>query len=181
MMMLKKIMIPGLLAMLMAVPMMGRDRSEAPAAITWYTVEKASSLNAGHHKKILIDIYTSWCSWCRKMDAETFADPAVAAYMNEHFYAVKLDAEEKLPIKFEGKYYLNPSPDHMRSVHELAALMLQGRMGYPSYVFLDDKNQQITVSQGFNNAKDFLVILKYIGEDQYKKMSLEEYKIKPVL
>ncbi|HEX7412309.1 MAG TPA: DUF255 domain-containing protein [Bacteroidales bacterium] len=176
---MKKITIISLLAILITIPMMGKSQSKPPASIPWYTVEKATAMNTKKHKKILIDVYTSWCSWCKKMDAETFSDPTVAAYMNEHFYAVKLNAEEKLPIKFEDKYYLNPSPDQMRSVHELAAEMLQGRMGYPSYVFLDGKNQQITVSQGYNNAKAFLIILKYIAEDKYKKMSLAEYQKKP--
>jgi len=176
---MKKITIISLLAILFIIPMPGSSQSKSPASIPWLTVEKATALNAKKHKKVLIDVYTSWCIWCKKMDAETFSDPTVIAYMNEHFFAVKLNAEEKLPIKFEGKYYLNPSPDIMRSVHELAAQMLQGRMGYPSYVFLDGKNQQITVSPGYNNAKAFLIILKYIAEDNYKKMSLQEYQNKP--
>ena len=176
---MKKILIISLLSFLITFPNPGKGQTKPPAEIPWLTVEKATVLNAKKHKKILIDVYTSWCTWCKKMDKETFSDPTIVAYMNEHFYAVKLNAEEKLPIKFEGKYYLNPAPDRMRSVHELAALMLQGRMGYPSYVFLDGKNQRITVSQGFNNATAFLIVLKYIAEDNYKKMSLEEYQKKP--
>jgi thioredoxin-related protein len=176
---MKKIMIISLLAILFTYPVTGKGQSAAKASIPWLTVEKAAGMNVHKHKKILIDVYTSWCSWCKKMDGETFSDPTVVAYINEHFYAVKLNAEEKLPIKFENKVYMNPDPERMRSVHELAAQMLQGRMGYPSYVFLDGKNQQITVSQGYNNASEFLVILKYIAEDNYKKMSLQEYKIKP--
>lgn len=178
---MNKLPIIGLLSLLFIVPIQAECQSKAPASITWNTVEKASAMNAKKHKKILIDVYTSWCSWCKKMDAGTFSDPTIIAYMNENFYAVKLNAEEKLPIKFEGKYFLNPAPDKMRSVHELAALMLQGRMGYPSYVFLDGKNQQIMVSQGFNDAPAFLLILKYIAGDNYKKMSLEEYLKKPVI
>ena len=177
---MKKILIASLLAILIAGPLTGKGQTKAKASIPWLTVEKASEMNTKKHKKIIIDVYTSWCTWCRKMDAETFSDPTITAYMNEHFYAVKLNAEEKLPIRFEGKYYLNPSPDKMRSVHDLAAEMLQGRMGYPSYVFLDGKNQRITVSQGFNNATAFLVILKFIAEDNYKKMSLEEFQKIPV-
>lgn len=175
---MKNILIISLLSILITFPIPGKGQTKVPASIQWLTVEKASAMNAKKHKKVLVDVYTSWCSWCKKMDKETFSDPTIIAYMNEHFYAVKLNAEEKQPIKFENKYYLNPSPDRMRSVHELAAQMLQGRMGYPSYVFLDGKNQRITVSQGFNNAHSFLIILKYIAEDNYKKMSLEEFQKK---
>jgi thioredoxin-related protein len=173
---MKKILIISMLTILFNVPLTGKGQAKEKASIPWLTVEKATGMNAKKHKKVLIDVFTSWCVWCKRMDTETFSDPTVTAYINEHFYAVKLNAEEKLPVKFEGKYYLNPSPDKMRSVHELAAHMLQGRMGYPSYVFLDGKNQRITVSQGYNNAAAFLVILKYIADDNYKKMSLEEYQ-----
>jgi len=172
---MKKIILVCLLAILVKLPIMGITQNKVPEAITWYTVEKATELNAKKHKKIMMDVYTSWCSWCKKMDAETFKDPEVVAYMNENFYAVKLNAEERLPIKFEGKTYLNPSPDTYRSVHEFAAMILQGKMSYPSYAFLDGHNKQITNLPGYHKAPEFLTILKYIAEDQFKKMSLQDY------
>jgi thioredoxin-related protein len=172
---MKNIIILSILAAVYAFPVNGWAQTKTPDAITWYTVEKAAELNAKKHKKIMMDVYTSWCSWCKKMDAETFRDPEVVAYMNENFYAVKLNAEEKAPIKFEGKVYLNPSPDKYRSVHEFAAMILQGQMSYPSYAFLDGHNKPVTNLPGYHKAPEFLKVLKYIAEDQYKKMSWQEY------
>jgi thioredoxin-related protein len=176
---MKNIILISFIAILFTFPIIGRAQTKAPEAITWYTVEKASELNSKKHKKIMMDVYTTWCSWCKKMDAETFKDPEVVAYMNENFYAVKLNAEEKAPIKFEGKVYLNPSPDKYRSVHEFAAMILQGQMSYPSYAFLDGHNKPVTNLPGYHKAPEFLQVLKYIAEDQYKKMSWQEYANQP--
>jgi uncharacterized protein YyaL (SSP411 family) len=44
---------------------------------------------------LLVSIGYSACHWCHVMERETFEDPAVAAYMNEHFVCVKVDREER--------------------------------------------------------------------------------------
>jgi len=73
--------------------------------IKWYTLEEAVEANKTNKKKFAIDVYTSWCHWCKVMDKETFTDPAVIKYMNEHFYAIKFDGEHKDNITFQGKNY----------------------------------------------------------------------------
>ena len=68
---------------------MGKSESKSDK-IKWYSFEEAYQLNKKKQKKIFIDVYTEWCGWCKKMDAETFANPLIAKYMSEHFYCVKL-------------------------------------------------------------------------------------------
>lgn len=117
-------------------------------AIHWYTWEEAIAASEQQPKKFFIDVYTDWCGWCKKMDATTFADPQVAEYMNQNFYPVKLDAEQKEDIVFDGhtfKYIQSGS----RGVHELAYALLDGQLGFPSYVYLNEKRQRITVSPGY--------------------------------
>jgi uncharacterized protein YyaL (SSP411 family) len=46
-------------------------------------------------KPILISIGYSSCHWCHVMEHESFEDEQVAAYMNEHFYCIKVDREER--------------------------------------------------------------------------------------
>lgn len=75
--------------------------------INWLTLEEADSLYQIEKKPMFIDVYTSWCGWCKKMDASTFQDPTVAAYLNRNFYAVKLDAEMQDSVTFNGKAYGN--------------------------------------------------------------------------
>lgn len=144
--------------------------------INWMSFEEAIKLNETKPKKIFIDVFTNWCGWCTKMDQTTFIDKDVVAYMNENFYAVKFNAEQTEPIEFSGYTFTNKSPNGARKgTHELAQALLQGKMSYPSYVFMSENNQLITVVPGYIEAYNFLYILKYIGSDAFKTQSWEEY------
>jgi len=143
--------------------------------VKWYSFEDAYALNKKKPKKIFVDVFTEWCGWCKKMDAETFANPVIADYMNEHFYCVKLDAERKDTIILDGMKLVNPNPAVKRSTHQLANELLRGQMSYPSYVFLNEKGQSISVVPGFHKAKEFEVILSYFGSDAYLQKKFEDY------
>lgn len=144
--------------------------------INWMSFEEAIKLNETTPKKIFIDVYTDWCGWCTKMDQTTFMDPSVVEYMNNNYYAVKFDAEQSEPIEFMGHTFVNQNPNGPRKgTHQLAQALLQGKMSYPSYVFMNEKNQILTIVPGYAEAKDFLPILKYFGSDAFLTTSWEEY------
>ncbi|MBK7335110.1 MAG: DUF255 domain-containing protein [Saprospirales bacterium] len=63
--------------------------------LKWHTWEEAVAANKKEPRKILVDVYTDWCGWCKRMDATTFQDQTVMDYLKKNFYAVKLDAEQK--------------------------------------------------------------------------------------
>src|ERR1035441_704797 len=64
--------------------------------IHWITsIDELQAKMQQNPKKVYIDMYTGWCGWCKKMDATTFSNPALIKYMNNNFYAVKLDAERQ--------------------------------------------------------------------------------------
>jgi thioredoxin-related protein len=129
--------------------------------IKWVTWEQAIESNKTVKKKIVVDAYTDWCGWCKVMDRKTFADSAVAAYMNENFYCVKLNAEQKDSIVYKG-YTFKYRPEY--KTHELAISLLNSEMSYPSFVFLNEQEQRITVLKGYYEASAFLQNLKAIAE-----------------
>lgn len=144
--------------------------------VPWMSFEEAiaKSKKDKQPKKIFIDIYTDWCGWCKRMDKDTFNNPEVAAYMTEKFYMVKLDGEEKKNIQFNGKSFKFVSSGR-RGYHELAAGLMQGKMSYPTTVFMDESAGFITKVPGYNKPKQFLKIAKYIGEDIYKTKDWQTY------
>ena len=144
--------------------------------INWMSFEEAVKLNETAPKKIFIDVYTDWCGWCTKMDQTTFIDLSVVEYMNKNYYAVKFDAEQAEPIEFMGHTFINQNPGGARKgTHQLAQALLQGKMSYPSYVFMNEKNQVLTIVPGYAEAKDFLPILEYFGSDAFMTTSWEKY------
>lgn len=145
--------------------------------IKWYTFEEAIELQAKEPKKVFIDVYTDWCGWCKKMDAGTFSHPDIVKYMNEKFYAVKFDAEGKKPVKFKGTDFINENKGR-RPTHQLAQALLNGRMSYPSYVFMDEKSELITIVPGYMEAKSFDPILRFFAEDKFLTEKWEAYNAK---
>ncbi|HNW74433.1 MAG: DUF255 domain-containing protein [Bacteroidales bacterium] len=144
--------------------------------IQWRTFEEAYKLNKKKPRKIFVDVYTDWCGWCKKMDAETFAQPLIVKYMNQNFYNVKLNAERKDTVVLDGVKFVNPNPSASRSTHQLANEMLRGQMSYPSYAFLNEKGQLISVVPGYHPAVEFESIIKYFGQDAYLNTKWEDWQ-----
>jgi len=143
-------------------------------AINWMSFEEAVKMSDANPKKIFIDVYTDWCGWCKKMDASTFMEDTVINYLNKNYYAVKLNAETKDTIRFRGKEF-KFMPEYKSN--ELAISLLGGKMGYPSYVLLDEKYTMLTPPvQSYLNKEDLMPILVYYGDEINKTKSWEEYQ-----
>lgn len=125
-------------------------------------------------KKIFVDIYTNWCGWCRKMDRETFEQKDIAAYLNQHFYPVKFNAEQREPIKFHGKTFKYVAQG-TRGYHELAAALLNGKMSYPTVVFLTENVKMIQPIPGYLNQEVFEPILRYFAGNYYQNTKWETF------
>ena len=146
----------------------------AEGAIQWMTWDEAIQKSEKKPKKIFIDLYTDWCGWCKKMDASTFADPQVVEYINKNFYAVKFNAEQRENIVYKG-YTMKFVENGRRGYHELAYSLLDGRLGYPSYVYLDEQQNRITISPGYKPVEPMMKELQYISGGHYKTMTLDQY------
>ena len=150
--------------------------SNAQEKIQWMSIEEAYALTLTETspKKIFIDIYTDWCGWCKRMDKATFQNPEVAAYMNEHYYNVKFDAEQKESIEMLGNTF-EFVPQGNRGYHELAAALLNGKMSYPTVVFMNPKFEMLSPVPGYQEVGPFMNIAKYFGDNIYTEKSWQDY------
>jgi uncharacterized protein len=73
------------------------------------------------NKPMLLDIGAVWCHWCHVMDRESYDDAEIAAIVNEHFVAVKVDRDER--------------PD-IDSRYQAAVQTVSGQGGWPLTAFL---------------------------------------------
>ncbi len=148
-------------------------KSYAQNKINWLSLEQAYAKTKIAPKKVIIDVYTGWCGWCKVMDKNTFTNAAVIKYINENYYAVKLDAESTKDIKIADKIY---KFDETNKTNQAAIELLQGKMSYPSIVYLDEKFNMIQPLPGYMDAKAFHQVITYIGDNNHKKEDFEKYK-----
>jgi thioredoxin-related protein len=161
------------LASLLVLPLLAFTAS-TKSEVGWMSFEQAVAKTEAEQRKIFIDVYTDWCGWCKKMDASTFSEARVAKYLREKFYPVKLDAEQTADIQFNDHTFKFIEQGR-RGYHELAAALLNGKMSYPSVVFLNEKFEIIQVLPGYRKADEFLKIAKFIGDNHYLTTSWDDY------
>ena len=143
--------------------------------IKWMNWKEMQEAQKKEHRKVLIDVYTGWCGWCKRMDASTFANPIIVKYVNDNFYAVKFDAETKEDINFRGKDYKYVSQG-MQGYNELAAEILNNQMSYPTSVYLDENLDEIFPVPGYQESKVFESVLNYVATNSYKTGKFDDYQ-----
>src|SRR5690242_17457474 len=79
-----------------------KKKTSVESVVNWMTFEQAIEKSKTEKRAIFIDVYTDWCGWCKVMDKSTFNDPEVAKLLNEKFYAVKFNAEQREDVTFQG-------------------------------------------------------------------------------
>lgn len=143
--------------------------------INWMTIEEAEAASKEEPRKLIIDVYTDWCGWCKRMDKTTFSNPVIVDYINNNYYAVKLDAEQKDSIIFRD-YTFKFVEQGRRGYHELAAALLNGKMSYPSIVYMDEELNMIQAIPGYQDAKSLEKIVKFFGENRHTDLTFEDYQ-----
>ncbi len=128
-------------------------KTKAPG-LTWHSMEDLEALMIQNPKKVVVDVYTDWCKWCKVMDKETFQNPEFIEFAGDEFYFVKLNAEQASSIQFKNAKY-----DFVKGVrrghHQLAASLLDGRLSYPSFAILDESLEKLDIIRGFKDAPSF--------------------------
>jgi len=97
-------------------------RSARHQPVNWHAWGEAAFARAqAEDKPILLDIGAVWCHWCHVMDRESYEDREIAALINEHFVAVKVDRDERPDV--DARY-------------QAAVSAISGQGGWPLTAFL---------------------------------------------
>ena len=97
-------------------------RSARHQPVQWHPWGEAAFARAqAEDKPILLDIGAVWCHWCHVMDRETYEDPEMAAIINQHYVAVKVDRDERPDV--DARY-------------QAAVSSISGQGGWPLTGFL---------------------------------------------
>lgn len=169
-----RLLFSALLITLFSISILAQDTEKEK--LKWYTFEEVTELVKSEPRPVLVDVYTDWCGWCKKMDKATYENPEIVEYLNKNFYSVKFDAETKDTVIFHGREFYNQRANQRRGSHDLAIALLQGKMSYPTTVFLNGELQLLTAAPGYMEPKKIEPILHYIQKEAYKTQKWEEFQ-----
>jgi thioredoxin-related protein len=136
------------------------------APLGWLSWNQGMSEASATKRPILVDVYTDWCGWCKRMDRDVYARDDVRGYLSQHFVLVRLNAESTDEARYAGRTITS------------RALAQQLRVsGYPTTIFLKPNGDHIANVPGYVPADRFKVMLQYIGEDHIGRgESWEEFE-----
>jgi uncharacterized protein YyaL (SSP411 family) len=98
-------------------------------------------------KIILVDTYTSWCGWCKKMDRDTYANPEIIRKINKYFIPIKFNPEEQKTYYMDGNAYSG------RELH--AMLSKEYSTGYPTTYFIVPQVNKLFIKPGYEGPAQF--------------------------
>ncbi len=115
-------------------------------------------------RMVLVNVYTDWCEFCRKMDQEVYPDSTVRATLARFFDTVRLNAESSDSVSYMGR---------MTTEADLAREL--GIRSYPTLLFLDSQGKLILQINGYMPAPDFDRMLRYLGSEAYRSVEYAEF------
>ena len=117
-------------------------------------------------RPMLVDVYTNWCGWCRRLDQDVYARADVQDYLARKFVSVKLDAEGRETASYQGKAYTSRT---------LAARL--DVTGYPTILFFSAKGAYLGGVARYVSPEEMLLLLRYVGDGHAERgETFEQFK-----
>ncbi|MBL0190982.1 MAG: DUF255 domain-containing protein [Saprospiraceae bacterium] len=149
--------------------------SSAKAQVKWMSFEDGLALAKSTKKKIIVDMYTDWCGWCKHMDKTTFSQPIIARIIQDYYIPIKFNAEQRNAVLYNGKLYKYISKGN-GGYHELAVEFVRDQLSFPTLVFLDEQGNMIQPLPGYQDARGLEVILSYFARNYHKSTPWSSYQ-----
>lgn len=134
------------------------------AQLKTYTFEEAEKLSKENPKPFVVFIHTSWCNYCKMMENSTFKNPEIIAILNNNFYFISLDAENKEDIQFNNhKFQFKPNGQNT-GIQELATALatINSQVVYPTVTILESDYSIVFQKGSFISDKELLLVLEKI-------------------
>ncbi len=146
------------------------SKSAAASKAGFWTTDWDKGLAAAKAQKkpVIVDFYTDWCGWCKKLDKDTYGAPEIQKRLKDGWIGIKINPEDGTKRgTLAGK-----------SVSYADIARAFKVRGYPTLIFLDKDGARVDLQQDFNYVpkEPFGPLLDYVKGEMYKKnVSLDNY------
>ena len=127
----KWLTVPGMIVCLLA-------SASVAGGVTFHdlSLDEAAERAVAEDKVVFVDFFAAWCAPCNVMDATTFQDPDVAAWLEEKTVALKIEDEANETNETLAKRY--------------------GVRSFPNYVFISPNGNVMDRITGVRWPKEFI-------------------------
>lgn len=136
--------------------------------IAWADPGIAKEAIASGGKPVFLFVQTDWCTFCKKMKSETFADADVQKQLNNRFVNITINPEKSGVVRFTGEEL---------SFAGLAEKL--GVTGYPATFFFTSDGQLLGGQPGYIEPSLFAELAEYVGGGYYAKYKFPEFQSLP--
>ncbi len=120
--------------------------------ISWMDFNSGYEMAKKKKKLMLVDVYTDWCGWCKRMDRDAYEKSEIIEFVGKSFVAIKFNPEAPGSYKYEGKNY---------NGQELAGVIGNYQInGYPATVFMNPKTKKSELMIGYKNGVQLQPVLE---------------------
>jgi thioredoxin-related protein len=130
----------------------GSETVSSQEKIHWLSYDEGMKLSKQKGQKVFISFYADWCTFCEKMEKETFRKKEVVSFVNEKFLAIRVNSDKEVEIA--RKYFVR---------------------GLPMTWFLDANGDKISSIPGYIPPEMFIQVLNFVYSDSYKSMTFKEF------
>ena len=117
----------------------GLKKVSRTSSIVWLTdIDKALALAKKRKMPVMLDLYTDWCGWCKRLDKDVYPDKAVKA-LAKKFICIKANPEKDKVAKEWAEYL--------------------GVTGFPYIAFFNAKGKPVLTLPGYADAPTFALVL----------------------
>lgn len=139
-------------------------KSGAKSKVAWLAFDVAIERAKKENKHMIVDVYTTWCGWCKVMDRQTYGNAEVADYLTQNFVLAKVNGESSAQIHYKGE-----------TMTEKAFARKVGVTGFPTTYFMKPDADIIGGAPGYIPPDNFMVYAKYVNTKWYEKGTPQEY------
>jgi thioredoxin-related protein len=104
-------------------------------------------------RPVIVDVYTDWCGWCKRMDRDVYSRAEIADYLRKRYVTIRLNAESSDQARYEGRNYTGEGIAQRFRVS-----------GFPTTIFLRSTGEHMASVPGYLPPDRFLLLLRYVAE-----------------